>query len=307
VSFDASEERHSAAFFNPQRDFWWHDDYLRLLASRFGLGDVRTVLDVGSGVGHWGTLLLPLFSSDATLVGVERDPRWVADAERRASDLGVGHRCRYLQGVGEALPVEDESFDLVTCQTFLIHVADVEAVIRELVRALRPGGLLLVAEPNNLAGQAVADSITADLSTEQLTERFEFSLICERGKTALGEGDSSVGDLLPGYFARAGLRDVQTFLNDRTFELVPPYASPAQAALRDAMIENADMNRWGGQTEPEIKRYFLAGGGSEIDFTARWQHRLDGVREAAQRLIEGNLDTAGGGLHYVVAARRDPA
>lgn len=69
MTFDASEERHSAAFFNPQRDFWWNDDYLRLLAARFGLSDVRSVLEVGSGVGHWGTLLLPLLSPDATLVG----------------------------------------------------------------------------------------------------------------------------------------------------------------------------------------------------------------------------------------------
>lgn len=52
MTFDASGAPHSAAYFNPQRDFWWNADYLQLLAERLGLGDVRSALDVGAGVGH---------------------------------------------------------------------------------------------------------------------------------------------------------------------------------------------------------------------------------------------------------------
>jgi len=47
VTLDESGEPHSAAYFNLQRDFWWNPDYLQLLAGRLGLGDVRSVLDVG--------------------------------------------------------------------------------------------------------------------------------------------------------------------------------------------------------------------------------------------------------------------
>ncbi len=205
VPFDVSGAPHSAVFFNPQRDFWWNDDYLELIAARFGLADVRSALDVGAGVGHWGRLLLPLLASEATIVGIERDPRWVAKATEEATRLGVDRRCRYVRGIAEALPFDDATFDLVTCQTLLIHVADVPAVIGEMVRVLRPGGLLLVAEPNNLAGQLVADSTTCDRPTDEVVERVAFALICERGKAALGEGDSSVGDLLPGHFVLAGL------------------------------------------------------------------------------------------------------
>ncbi len=75
VTFDASGEPHSAAFFNPQRDFWWNDDYLQLVAARLGLDGVRSALDVGAGLGHWGTLRLPLLAPEATIVGTERDPR----------------------------------------------------------------------------------------------------------------------------------------------------------------------------------------------------------------------------------------
>lgn len=304
VTFDASGDPHSAAYFNPQRDFWWNADYLQLLAARLGLGDVRSALDVGAGVGHWATVLLPLLAPEATVVGVERDPRWVQSARERATELGVADRCRYVHGVAESLAFDDETFDLVTCQTLLIHVADVPAVIGEMRRMLRPGGLLMVAEPNNIAGMLVADSTTCNRPADELVERVAFALICERGKAALGEGDNSVGDLLPGYFAHAGLLDIQTFLNDKTFALVPPYSAPAQQALRTEMLKEAESDRWVGRSASETKRYYLAGGGAEDEFEPRWQRRLSETREAARQLTANQLHTAGGGLQYIVSGRR---
>ena len=304
MTFDASEEPHSAVFFNPQRDFWWNLDYLQLLASRLGLGDVRSVLDVGTGIGHWGTVLLSVLAAEARIVGVERDLRWVERAQERATELGVADRCSYVQGVAESLEFDDAAFDLVTCQTLLIHVADVPGVLSEMGRVLRPGGLLLVAEPNNLASMLVADSTTGKQSTDELAERVAFALLCERGKAALDEGDNSVGDLLPGYFAQAGLSGVQTFLNDKAFALVPPYTSPEQQALRTAMLEDAASDRWIGWSASAAKRYYLAGGGTEDAFEPRWQRRLSEVREVARQLTANQLHTAGGGLQYVVSGWR---
>lgn len=304
MAVDPGGEPHSAAFFNPQRDFWWNADYLQLLAARFELGGVRSALDVGAGVGHWGTLLLPLLAPDATIIGIERDSRWITRAQERATALGIEDRCRYVEGVAESLPYDDETFDLVTCQTVLIHVADVSMVIGEMVRVLRPGGLLLVAEPNNLAGHLVAASSTVDYTTDELLERIGFALICERGKAVLGEGNSSVGDLLPGLFARAGLLDVQTFLNDKTFELFPPYAALAQKALRLALLDAAESDCPAGVSESEAKRYYIAGGGDPDAFQSRWRRRLDEVRQTARLLTANQLHTAGGGLQYIVAGRR---
>jgi hypothetical protein len=59
-----TSEPHSAAYFIEQRDFWFHDDWLALLARRLRLADVRRALDVGSGQGHWTMLLAPLLAPD---------------------------------------------------------------------------------------------------------------------------------------------------------------------------------------------------------------------------------------------------
>jgi 2-polyprenyl-3-methyl-5-hydroxy-6-metoxy-1,4-benzoquinol methylase len=52
-----SEKPHSADYFGATRDFWWNHDFLELMSARWRLAAVRSVLDVGCGVGHWGRCL----------------------------------------------------------------------------------------------------------------------------------------------------------------------------------------------------------------------------------------------------------
>jgi hypothetical protein len=54
-----------------------------------------------------------------------------------------------------------------------------------------------------------------DVEIEELVDLIWFCLTCERGKIALGEGNGSVGDLVPGYFTDDGLVDVEAFLSDK--------------------------------------------------------------------------------------------
>ncbi|MCA1698034.1 MAG: methyltransferase domain-containing protein [Actinobacteria bacterium] len=205
------EPRHSAIYFGPQREFWWNPDHLRLLAHRWQLSMVETMLDVGSGLGHWGTSLLGLLAEAATLEGVDREPEWVVKATERAASAGFADRCRYRIGVADELPFADDSFDLVTCQTLLIHVADPSAVLREMVRVARPGAWIIASEPNNRVHLVVDDTEKAGMSIEQRLDEIRFYLTCERGKIALGEGNNSVGDLLPAHFAEAGLVDITAY------------------------------------------------------------------------------------------------
>ncbi len=48
------------------------------------------------------------------------------------------------------LPYPDASFDLVTCSEVLEHVENYRAVLREIRRVLKPGGLMVVTTPNVL-------------------------------------------------------------------------------------------------------------------------------------------------------------
>jgi ubiquinone/menaquinone biosynthesis C-methylase UbiE len=95
--------------------------------------------------------------------GVDRDPIWVEEANSRAAARNLAGRFSYQVSVVEKLPFAEASFDLVTCQTVLIHMPDPGAVVGEMVRVARPGGLVLVAEPNNIANSLILDSLVSTI------------------------------------------------------------------------------------------------------------------------------------------------
>ena len=85
----ATDTPHSAEYFGEQRDFWWNLDFLQLMARRWLLPEAPRMLDVGCGIGHWGRLMLSLVSDRATLVGLDREAKWVAEAAARAAKRGL--------------------------------------------------------------------------------------------------------------------------------------------------------------------------------------------------------------------------
>jgi SAM-dependent methyltransferase len=296
-------EPHSAVFFGAVRDFWWNVDQLELCARRIGVDDVRSVLDVGSGVGHWGRLLRHVLAPDVTLVGIDAEQAWVEEATRQATAAGLADRFSYLQATAEALPFDDESFDLVTCQTVLIHVSDPLAVVREMTRVTRPGGLVVASEPNNRALTLIDSSVTAGSSVDERIDLVRFYLTCEQGKVALGEGDNSVGDLVTGFLADAGLEGVQSYQSDKVSLMLPPYDGEEAQAFKQWLAEDADRGAF-GWTRAEALRYYEAGGGDTAEFDAAWERRVAESRAHHAAVETGDFRSGGGDLLYLVAGRR---
>ena len=76
--------------------------------------------------------------------GLDPSPRGLDFARAEASARGWAVDLR--EGLGEAVPFADASFDSVVCTFTLCSVADPARVLGELHRVLRPGGALLFAE-----------------------------------------------------------------------------------------------------------------------------------------------------------------
>lgn len=153
------------------------------------------LLDVGCGTGAI-TRAVALQVAPGEVVGLDREAAQLETARRLATVQGI-HNLQFVQGDASQLQWPDESFDAVYCRFVLEHVADLQAVIAEMRRVVRPGGWVCAYEwepgcfvcyPGSAAIEQVWQCIY------QLQQR-------------LG-GDPWVGRKLYGLFVQAGLQAV---------------------------------------------------------------------------------------------------
>lgn len=96
-------------------------------------------LDVGCGDGRTSG---PWLTQHATsYLGLDVSETALAQARE------LGLHVQHIEDAGR-LPVEDESFDVAVCLEVFEHLFEPEQAAREIHRALRPGGRLLVTVPN---------------------------------------------------------------------------------------------------------------------------------------------------------------
>jgi 2-polyprenyl-6-hydroxyphenyl methylase/3-demethylubiquinone-9 3-methyltransferase len=149
---------------NPPRAAWFRD----VLHERGGapLAGLR-LLDVGCG----GGLLAEEFATlGLSVTGI--DPSLPTLAAARAHAERGGLAIDYRAGRAEALPFADGEFDVVSCCDVLEHVDDPDAVIAQIARVLRPGGLFLFDTINRtLRSKLVAIKLMQDWAPTRLMPR----------------------------------------------------------------------------------------------------------------------------------------
>ncbi|MEZ5099713.1 MAG: class I SAM-dependent methyltransferase [Thermoleophilia bacterium] len=149
MSLDASPRTsHAGALFAPlgptydrvasTLSFGQDPRWRRFLVSRIAAAPGETVLDVATGTGAVAIELVRRHG--CSVVGVDRSAGMLAEARRRVEQAGFADRIELLEGRAEALPVADASVDHLTVTYLLRYVDDEAATLRELARAVRPGG-----------------------------------------------------------------------------------------------------------------------------------------------------------------------
>lgn len=297
---------HSKEYFGPERQYWWHTDFLELMGRRWGLDGVTSVLDVGCGLGLWTASLSYLLPDSVQMVGIDAEPEWIRIANSVAQEFGLDHRRQFEIGHAEHLDYPDHSFDLVTCQTLLIHLKDADLALREMIRVLRPGGLLILVEPNNVIQTLCSCSTRTDELVEDTLARVRFHVLCERGRRLLGEGHFSIGDLLPGMLDELGIEGIQVYQSDHAHALWGDYESDEQAAfVKFAGAEGDSRTAACAPWPPEdARRYFLAAGGTEDEFEDSVRRLEAEDRRTRKAVLDGTYNRAGGKIMYLISGRK---
>lgn len=100
------------------------------------------ILEVGAGTGIHG-LRLRALAPGIHYTGMDLSPEMIDIARRR-----LGPDVNLFTGPAESLPFDDEHFDGVFCCATLHHLADRPKGLAEMIRVLKPGGSLVMSEPN---------------------------------------------------------------------------------------------------------------------------------------------------------------
>ena len=110
------------------------------------------VLDVGSGLGQFSRAIARAVGPTGKVIGIERDPAQLGRAREFATAAGEGALVDFRAGDATALPLRDGelgTFDLVHTRFVLEHVRDPLAVVRQMARAVRPGGRVALADDDH--------------------------------------------------------------------------------------------------------------------------------------------------------------
>ena len=136
------------------RDFWERHGAPRLIKFACGAKPVRElrekVVPLARGevfeLGCGGGINQQLYDRAAITRYAGIDPGDKLLDYARAEAARKGWLADIRQGVGEAIPFPDDSFDTAVCTFTMCSVVDQTQVLREMRRILRPGGRLLFLE-----------------------------------------------------------------------------------------------------------------------------------------------------------------
>ncbi len=124
----------------------WYDTFLpsvfyravhQRLVESIQIPAIARVLDIGCGTGR---LLQRLATAqpDLTGVGVDLSPQMIHQAQRLNAHLP---QLTFIEGRSDRLPLEADQFDQVFCCISFLHYPDPRAVLEEVRRVLKPGGV----------------------------------------------------------------------------------------------------------------------------------------------------------------------
>jgi SAM-dependent methyltransferase len=170
------------------------DPHARRCLEIIGVGPGWRCMDVGAGAGAIVRWLAERVGPTGHVVAVDVNPRYLGDlclpnVEVRQCDITLDD-------------VEPQSYDLVHCRFVLMHLDDPADALLRMTSALRPGGWLVAADPDNdVAGSVDPDHPLSEIFDSCYRKRVDFA-------SAAKIADFRFGKVLCRYMEELGLLEL---------------------------------------------------------------------------------------------------
>lgn len=218
----------------------------------------QRVLDVACGTGALTGVAATCVGAGGTVAGLDVDPGMLAVAAGLLPDID------WKEGVAEALPYSDQSFDAVVSQFGLMFFGDRQQALREMLRVLVPGGQLAVAvwdSLENTPAYAAEVALLARLAGQEAADAL-------RAPFVLGDKQA-----LKALFAAAGVESPSIVSHTGTARF-PSIRAMVEADLRGWLpvmgvtLGEALIAQILAEAEQDLGAYLTADGGVEFDSPA---------------------------------------
>lgn len=190
-----------------QAQFWSAD--AAALFETAGLAAGSRVADLGCGTLHVAALLNRFVGPAGTVFALDSDAAMLG----AAPSTGDAARVIVRHGDAYASPWDDGSLDAVHARFLAAPAGRLDALIGEMRRLVRPGGLILLQEP-------IADGWHVPCAHDEWPRLLG---LIRAGFMRRG-GDFDIGSQLAQSLARAGVRDIRTRTVAHTIPATHPYA-----------------------------------------------------------------------------------
>lgn len=169
---------------------------LRHLIEQLPIHPGDTVVDVACGDGIYSRWLVECVGRDGRVVALDLSCGWLQAADHdQAAPVGA------VQAHAGQIPFADNTIDLAWCAQSFRSLADVPGVLREMVRVVRPGGVVAVLENDTLHHMLFPWNAPLELAVRAA----EFEAIRDRPAHQRGY---YIGRRLVGLLGDAGLVDI---------------------------------------------------------------------------------------------------
>lgn len=188
----------------------WNTDYMEFLIKQvWKLQKAADILDFGCGNGYLAEIMMPLMPKGSTYTGIDISRTMIEDGKSRfrEKEFKTTFECRDGYEYGAK-----RKYDVVVCQAFLRELSDPKKMLKNMLAALKPGGLIICIEVNReldnagiyIDGLDYASILATDLQRTYWKTEYE-----KRDR------DYAIGMRLPFLLKSLGVRDIEVRLQDK--------------------------------------------------------------------------------------------
>ena len=149
-------------------------------------------LEVGAGAGSVASWLADRVGSGGTVTAVDMNPRFIGNQDK----------VEVIKGDIAELKLEPNTYDLVHSRFVFIHISHYQQALLNVINALKPGGTLIIEEPDFSISRLAAGIEAADIETVARVFESINQMYRQQGKNPF------FGLSVPSLFQKAGLKQV---------------------------------------------------------------------------------------------------